>query len=375
MTGSQIRIDLLAAGWFAFLLGFASVAGAQSAEPLPVTVGPTDANIRYIGRFDTRDAAGPRCAWSASAVQMRFRGTALNAKLKESGRDVLEVVIDGKPAGVVPLKPDSELYRVADKLDDGEHRIELVKRTEASQGTIQFEGFQLPQGAGLLPLPKRPSRRIEVIGDSISCGYGNEGKNQNEHFSPATENAYLTYGAIAARALDAEYVCIAWSGRKMAPDNTVGEVYDRALPQDPTSAWDFSQWVPDVVVINLATNDFGKDNPDKETWTKAYEAFIARVRKNYPKAEIYCATGSMMSDSWPPEHRALSTLKSYLKTIVEFEKQAGDTHVRTIDFEPQDQKNGLGSDWHPNIKTHEIMATALASALQHDLEWHRKDRQ
>ncbi len=72
-----------------------------------------------------------------------------------------------------------------------------------------------------------------MIGDSISCGYGNEGKSQNEHFSPDTENARDAYGAIAARRLGADYACVAWSGRKMWPDNTVPEIYDRALPQDP----------------------------------------------------------------------------------------------------------------------------------------------
>jgi lysophospholipase L1-like esterase len=373
LTHSRIRFARSIALLVCLLSGIAARAGAQSAEPLPVIVPPTDFNVRYIGRFDTRDSAGPRCAWSASTVQMRFSGSALNAKIKESGHDLLQIVIDGRPGSVVELKSGADLYRLADKLEGGDHRVDLVKRTEAATGTIQFLEFQLADGSKLLPMPERAPRRIEVIGDSITCGYGNEGKSQNEHFSPATENAYLTYGAIAARALDAEYVCIAWSGRKMAPDNTMAEVYDRALPQDSSSSWDFDRWIPDVVIINLATNDFGKDNPEKESWTKAYEAFIARLRKNYPKAEIYCATGSMMTDSWPPEHKALSTLKAYLKSIVEFEKQAGDAHVRTIDFEPQDQKNGLGSDWHPNVKTHEIMAAALVGALQSDLGWRRKD--
>jgi len=365
-TGFSISVTLV------MIVCAAYRAGAQSAEPLPVNVSPTDGNIRYVGRFDTRDAAGPRCAWSASTVQLRFGGGSLNAKIKDTGHDLVQIAIDGKPYSVIELKPGTGVYRIVDKVF-GNHRIDIVKRTEAGSGTLQFQEFQLAQGALMLPIRDRLNRRIEMIGDSISCGYGNEGKNQNEHFSPSTENAYLTYGAIAARALDAEYVCIAWSGRKMAPDNTIGEVYDLTLPGNPESKWDFSKWIPDVVIINLATNDFGKDNPDKESWTRAYEAFIARVRKNYPMAEIYCATGSMMSDSWPPEHKALSTLKTYLKSIVEFEKQAGDSHVRTIDFEPQDQKNGLGSDWHPNVKTHEIMAEALVNTLEHDLDWRRKD--
>ena len=56
---------------------------------------------------------------------------------------------------------------------------------------------------------------MEVIGDSISCGYGNEAANEHEHFSPTTENAYFSYGAIAARAFNADYTCIAWKWEKV----------------------------------------------------------------------------------------------------------------------------------------------------------------
>src|SRR5207248_2231555 len=121
-----------------------------------------------------------------------------------------------------------------------------------------------PARGTLLPATPGPARRLEVIGDSISCGYGNEGKDQNEHFAAQTENACETYGFLTARRFGAGYACVAWSGKKMWPDNTVGEFYDRALPADPDSTWEFSKWTPDVVVINLATNDFGgAANPDR----------------------------------------------------------------------------------------------------------------
>ena len=110
----------------------------------------------------------------------------------------------------------AHLYRVVSGLTAGEHTVRLVKATEPMIGVTQIQGFQLSAGGQLLPQPA-PRRRLEVIGDSISCGYGNEGANQNEHFTPKTENAYFTYGADAARSLGADYVCLAWSGRKMWP--------------------------------------------------------------------------------------------------------------------------------------------------------------
>ncbi|KAM0415668.1 hypothetical protein ACHAPT_013395 [Fusarium lateritium] len=55
-------------------------------------------------------------------------------------------------------------------------------------------------------------RKIEIIGDSISVGYGLDG------VLPCTDSAVIqnngkTYGALAARALDANYSVVAWSGK------------------------------------------------------------------------------------------------------------------------------------------------------------------
>lgn len=332
------------------------------AAPLPVAVSWNDPRVRYVRRFNTADPAGPRCAWSASAVTLRFRGTGLNVKLADGSSNAYQIVVDGKPTAVLTTQGGTHLYSVF-RGPRGTHTVTLVKRTEAFFGTTQFEGFQLAQGGKLLPLPPRPRRRLEVIGDSISCGYGNEAKDQTEHFSATTENAYLTYGALAARTLGAEYVCVAWSGRLMWPKNTMGEVYDRTLPADANSRWDFGHWIPDAVVINLSTNDFAGGVPDKAGWVAGYEAFLTRVRKNYPKATLFCASSPML---WGAP---VGIAKSYLTQIVQDENAAGDRNVHLLVFDTQDAKNGMGADWHPSIKTHAIMADKLSSALQADLGW------
>ena len=47
----------------------------------------------------------------------------------------------------------------------------------------------------------------------------------------------------------------------------------------------------------------------------------------------------------------------------------GDSRVKRIDFEPQRIEDGIGSDWHPNVKTHTKMAAVLTEALRKDLGW------
>ena len=348
--------------------------GAVAATPpfteaaaLPVSIAANDAQLRFVGRFDMTNPAAPICAWSASTVEVRFRGTDLNVKLKESGSDRWQIEVDGMSKACISAKGGEHLYAVTAGLSAGDHIVRLVKATEPIFGLTQIMGFQMNAGGQLLHCPA-VSHRIEVIGDSISAGYGNEAHSKEEHFSPLTQNAYFTYGAIAARTLQADYVCVAWSGKKLAHDNTLPELYGRSLPQKAESTWDFSKWTPDVVVINLATNDFNGTIPDESAWTTAYEAFIGRVLKNYPQAEIYCCLGPMMGD-WG-KGKPLTVLRGYVAKIVADVQQSGDPRIHALEFETQNiGKNGVGSDWHPSVKTHEAMAAQLTDAIRKDLRW------
>lgn len=68
--------------------------------------------------------------------------------------------------------------------------------------------------------------------------------------------------------------------------------YDRAVYSDASSKWNFSS-APDVVVINLGTNDFAQDPSvvNSNAFINAYHAFLDRVCSHYPDAYIVCAIG------------------------------------------------------------------------------------
>ncbi len=361
---------LLASFLIGLVVSFAPMtAVAAEVGVLPVAVSINDSHLRFVGRFDHRDPAGPRCAWSGSALVVHFQGTAFNVCIREKGEDLYQVIVDGVPTTQLVTNEHQSVYRVVEGLSDAPHVVELFKRTEPLVGSTQFLGLQLSAGATLLPPPPAPTRRIELIGDSITCGYGDEGKDQTQHFSPLTENNYLAYGAVAARALNAEYVCVAWSGRTMWPTFTIPEIYDRTLPDDPTSRWDFGQWKPDVVLIDLGTNDFREKVPDQAKWTAAYRAFLKHVRTNYPKAQIYCAIGPMMTDSYPVGMHALSTIRTFITEMLAAEHKAGHAQEHFIEFAQQNAQDGLGADWHPSVKTHQIMADKLCAELRKEMGW------
>lgn len=353
-----------------FLLGvsvaraaFADGVAPADAAALPVLVSCADRHLSFDGRFDAADPTKRRCAWPATAVSLCCKASAVNVSLSDSGTgDRFAVTIDGQVQPVLAAQLGSHLYRVLDSPTVGTHTITLVKRTEAFCGTAEFDGFQLSAGGALRRL-KKMAHRIEVIGDSISCGYGDEGTDRSQHFSVETENASLAYGAVAADALNSAYSCMAWSGKCMWPKNTIPELYDRTIPTEDTSTWDFRSQIPNVVVINLGTNDFRDGAPDRAGWTAAYEQFIARVRMHYPKARIYCSTSPMMGD---PD---FSTEKSYLTQIVQFENGAGDSNVTVLLIPTQDGSTGYGADWHPNVKEQAIVGQILASAVRSDLHW------
>lgn len=341
---------------------------SAEAVPLPVKVAADDPHIKYTGRFDFSDPKAPRCAWSASAVTLKFQGTAINVEMSGSRTTRWQVLVDGQPTSILINNGDLQLFSLAKDLPKGQHTVTLLKRTEANLGVGKITGFQLSEGAELLPV-ESAARGIEVIGDSISAGFGNESKSQHEKFSPETENANIAYGALAARALQAEYVCVAWSGKTLWPKNTITELYDRVIPQETKSQWDFSRWRPQVVVINLGTNDVLQGTPDEKEWVAAYQAFIGRIRRNYPEAYILCAISPMLNDQFSKTKDARSAIIRYVDRVVKECRDAGDAKVAKLEFPAQTGEFGFGAGWHPSSGQHEAMAEVLKKAIGEKLGW------
>jgi lysophospholipase L1-like esterase len=320
---------------------------------------------RFIGRFDRTDPAALGFAWSGTAIALRFKGTAIGVTLTDSGSNFFEVVVDDQHT-VLSLQQGTKKYSLASNLSNAAHDVLLYRRSEAFFGETKFNGFDVDASA-YLSGPPVASKRLEVIGDSISAGYGNEGTLPCA-FEAKTENHYLTYEALAARTLGAELYTEAWSGIGMLRNNdgsttgTMPELYPRTLPERATSAWDFSAFVPDAVVINLGTNDFAKGDP-MQAFQTTYTTFVTGLRGHYPKARFYLAVGSMLGGA------DYDKAKSYLEGVIAARKANGDSNVVVLPFATQDSTDGLGCDYHPSLKTHQKMADKLVAALKADLGW------
>jgi lysophospholipase L1-like esterase len=348
--------------------------GALDAAP------PALATVHFLGRFDTRDAAGPRFAWPGSAIAATFQGTGIQVTLTDSGTNDFSVVVDGAAPVKLATTGKSKTYTLASNLPAGQHTVVLSKRTESFVGVVQYLGFTV-QGGALVASPDPFARRIEYVGDSITCGYGNLGAGPSCSFSDDTEDETAAYGAIAAASLNAQQTVIAYSGKGMLRDNsgsTSNEMpllFGLSLADDTTSAWPFQTPPPDVVVINLSTNDFAKGDPGSG-FEQAYVTFLHQVRAKYPDAYVICAASPMMSGT------SRDTAVGYIEGAVQTLNGGGDARVTmlqlagapadsgaAVGFAVQAASDGYGCDYHPSTKTDAIMATVLEAEIRRLTGW------
>jgi len=356
------------------LLFFATLARSQT--PLPHVLPAADSKVVYVGRVDHDAPGGPRVQWPASEIRLRFRGTALQMTLSDTGLNRYTLTIDDAKPTMIGSADSRCTVDLAKDLPPGEHQISLVRSSGAGGGIVQFHDFAT-DGQWLQPRPRR--RSIEIIGDSISVGTGDEGTAASDRISVHNTNAFLAYGSVAAREFDADYTCLAVRNRRMGkygaidhrphkvPGDTLPEMYDRTLPGNPAGRWDFpADSTPDVVVINLSTNDFYTTGFNEREFVQTYEWFLAHIRQQYPAAAIYITDSPLLDDSGLNGRHDLTILRNLLDRIAH---DSNDWNIRVLYFDRIDKSDGKGAGWHPTVATQAKMAQKLVAALRADLGW------
>lgn len=327
--------------------------GGQGGEP-PMEL------VHTAGRLDISNPDAPAFIWPGTSFGTHIEGTGLNVRLGGAQNAYFQIVVDGSSTGVFRTDGGDADYTLVTDLPAGPHDIEIVQRNESYGGALTFLGFTPHEGTQIVPTPSPYVHTMEFIGDSITCGYGNEGQ-PGCNFSAETESAYATYAAITARNVGAAAHLVASSGRGMH-QNCCGdtgpvmpELYLRTLIDDEATPWDFSRFTPEVVVVNLGTNDFNS-NVDDNAFKADYVAFLGLLRSTYPDATLVCV-------AWPIWGASNADL------VQQAVDETADPNVLTIQFDWDTLGDGVGCDGHPNTTTHAKLGQALTDLLTEELGW------
>ena len=326
-------------------------------------------NIRYL-------------SYTNSFIEFEFTGTAAYAELisdltppEEIYRAWAGVCINGEtiPSRVFKIDDKKAVYELYKSDKPEKVTLRLMKLSEAAFAKMGIAEISI--NGELLPPPVPSSeRRIEFVGDSITCGYGIDGIWNKDVFSTETENPIKGYAYKTALKCGAEFQYVSWSGMgvysswvedsaEKPPDNwLVTDIYpytdsplEKSFDKDSFAKWDFSSYIPQIIVFNMGTNDQSWTKHIKErcdAFCEKYYAFLEMLRKFNPDAYIICTYGIMGVD----------LLEEEIACTERFKKEHDD-RIKFVPLPVQLESDGIGADWHPSEKSHEKMSDILSKEV------------
>lgn len=268
--------------------------------------------------------------------------------------------------------------------------VRIIKEVQAfsydSDKEHRLNIYEIELDGELLPIENK-KLKIEFIGDSINSAEGCAGAKEDMEWIAQYFSHVRSYPYMIGKKLDADIRVFSQSGWGVYAswdcncNNVIPKYYegicsltaegffDKAGFHD---RWDFTKWQPDVVVINLGTNDDGAfhnsecENPtvlnmDGEVYVEedrfkvrdAIVDFLEMVRKNNPKSYIFWAYGILGENM----------TATILEAMDMYKNKSGDLRVDYIAL-PDTGEDEFGSRCHPGIKSHSNSAKVIAKAIQ-----------
>ena len=321
--------------------------------------------FQYVGRVDFSNPLEPRFWMPGVYIRAEFEGNHckifLNDQLQDSTlHNYVEIDIDHQKPFKVRITKKQDTIDISQFLHNGKHSLLFCKSTESGLGYVEFLGLACKKLLSPKPLPKR---KIEFIGNSITCGYGNDAGtpcsigNRYDH-----ENSCEGYGPITARALGAQWHVSAVSGIGMIHSCCkitilMPEVFNKMDMRSDSVTWNFKNYIPDVVTICLGQNDGIQDST---SFCSAYVNFIEKIRQYYPNAKIICLNSPMANEKLNP------VLKNYINSIVADRNQSGDKSVYKFFF---DKRFVEGCYGHPSSQEDRELADRLTGFIRSITGW------
>ncbi|EJF99583.1 SGNH/GDSL hydrolase family protein [Flavobacterium sp. F52] len=335
----------------------------------------TNKTFLYEGRVDQLQNDQVILIGTASSVSFNFTGNECSISLQSvdsyEHHNYVQLVLDGKYIGKVRIEKGAiQSFPIKVTSNQKEHRLEIYKNTEAQSGNILFAGTT----AKRVPISFKKKKKIEFIGDSITCGAASDptevpcdkGEYMDHH------NGYYAYGPTLSRAIGADYLMSCVSGIGMyrnwndehKDEATMPDVYPNLyLTKDVSKPkYDFA-FQPDIISIALGTNDFsggdGKKerlpfNPEK--YVSNYISFIKMLYLHNPKAQIVITNSPMVGGD-----RAVVFEDCLNKVKNAFANDKAHKPIQIFKFKPMTPN---GCSGHPDVADHKVLANEYAPFLK-----------
>lgn len=331
---------------------------------------PTKQNAKILGRYLYEDDV----LWmtsSASTVEFNVEAKSLSftlvgddsARTDENGFDICNCVrfsifMNDELYCTQTMNSPEKTVTVFSSNEVRKAKVTFVKITESHQSYIGLKSINTDPDGKICPTPAK-EKFIEFIGDSITCGYGVEDNDPMHHFTTFTENATRAYAYLLAKKLDMDYTMVSYSGFGIYsgwtddPTTINGQYilpnyYDKVCFNWNTKRfeereWDHSTYNPNLIIINLGTNDasYCIDDERKQSYVDYYVNFLDKVHTTHPDAYILMTVGLMTGGDalWESLDKACNIYK----------EKSGNQKVSSFHIAHQTEAEGYGADYHPSI--------------------------
>jgi len=353
--------------------------------------------LKVLGRT-TKNRAPLTLFWTGSGIECHIKASELWIEVEadfETYEPWMSIVINGEYVSRRMLNKGREwicLFRGMNPEKIKE--VKVLKEVQAMSGDEKhcMQIHALRTDGQFIPVKEKPYK-IEFIGDSITSGEGSMGATLEEDWISMWFSTQNNYARMVADAIDAEYHIISQSGWGVYsawdnnPNGAIPVYYEKVCglvkgakneALGASMLYDFKSWQPDVVVINLGTNDGGAfqspawEDPEtgkcykqrlKEDGTfneedlahfkEAVVQFLDKLRKYNPRAELLWVYGMLGT----PMLNGIETAIEDYKVKYQDEKVSllilPDTTIETV-----------GARQHPGRRAHQIAANVLISELK-----------
>lgn len=360
-------------------------------------------DIDYMGRFVELENGAVWFDWPCFTMRFNFTGSSLAVRLDGGGNN-FNVTIDGQTSRLESKKGEQTL-QIAKNLPTNEvHAVSIVKMTEASYFLVRelmdlepvvITAIIIDQGSKIISIRHDDDnqsndendnniRRIEYFGDSDGNGFAIDSSYSNSSWCmfqlKSIQNCALGFPFLLASHFRARIHIEAWSGKGVVKNaasllptssNPMPIYWNRTVAIDSLHLWNFSRFVPDLIIVYLGGNDFfNKPYPDPAHFESAYLQLLRTILLSFQHASDKSPTflalcgGGDITDQLPCDHVSAP--------VAEFARE----HPRTFYLRIPDNLLQFPDDYgcleHRNIQGQAKMVDFLLPVVRDIMSWDAK---